>query len=330
MLTVRIVPHGDADPTCLWEAMWAELEERYGFLRGLAQDEADEVIACLVGYVDDEPTATVTVRFSSFDGAAPIAEVKRLYVVPEARGRGYSRVLMGHAENAARRAGATRIVLETGTKQPEEVGLYRAIGYSVVPNFGPWADSQESICMIKDLPTRVLVISGSLGAGKSTAAGAISALLETRGVRHAVIEGDALAQGEPSPPGDFFNQELMFRSLAAIAPFYRERGWGNIIIPRVVEDDGDRKRYADAFAGPAGPAEVSIVRLVAPEETRKERLRRREPEGPWLDWAFTRTVDLEEVLEAAGVEDAIVDNDGNIRDAALDVLEAVGWQGPAV
>lgn len=325
MLIVRAVPHGDADLTRLWEAMWAELEERYGFLRGLARVEADEVIACFVGYIGDEPTGTVTIRFASFARAAPVAEVKRMYVVPEARGRGYSRVLMGAAENAARRAGAIRIVLETGSRQPEAIGLYKAIGYSVVPNFGPWVDSAESICMVKELPTRVLVISGSLGAGKTTVAWAASDLLSERKVRHAVIEGDALAQGEPPPLEDTFNQELMFRSLAAIAPLYRERGWGCIVVPRVVEDDGDRKRYAQAFAGPAGLAEVGIVRLVAPEEVRKDRLRHREAPGRWLDWALGRTVELEEALEEAGVEDAAIESGGDAKAIATEVLEAVGW-----
>jgi len=325
MLTIRAVPHGDADLTRLWEAMWAELEERYGFLRGLARVEADEVVACLVGYVDDEPTATVTVRFASFDGAAPVAEVKRMYVVPEARGRGYSKVLMGHAEDTARKAGATRIVLETGTKQPEAVGLYRAIGYTTVPRFGPWADSEESICMVKDLPTRVLVISGTLGSGKTTIAWAVSDLLAERKARRTLIEGDALAQGDPPPPDDFFNQELMFAGLDAIAPFYRERGWGNIIIPRVVEDDGDRKRYEGAFSGPAGPAEVSIVRLVAPEDVCLERLRGRQSPGEWLDWALDRSAELAAILDEAGVEDATVENEGDTRDTAAEVLEAIGW-----
>jgi hypothetical protein len=93
----------------------------------------------------------------------------------------------------------------------------------------------------------------------------------------------------------------------------------------VVEDDGDRRRYAEAFTGPAGPAQVGIVRLVASEETRKARLHTREPAGRWLDWALNRTVELEAILDEAGVEDAAVENDGDDRGIATEVLEAVGW-----
>lgn len=325
MLVVRVVPYEDADARRLWEAEREELGERYGTLHDPAEIEPDGLIASLVGYVDEEPLGSVVVRFAEYDGMAPAAEIKRLYVAPEGRRKGYSRVLMGAAEEAARRAGVTRIILETGDKQPEAIGLYRAIGYSVIPNFGKWAGVKESICMEKDLPTRVLVISGTIGAGKSAIAWAVSDELTDRGVRNAVLEGDALAEGDPAPKGDPYNQGMMFAGLQALAPLYRKRGWGCVVIPRVVEDEGDRRRYSEAFAGPAGPAQVSIVRLVASEKTRRARLLEREPEGRWLEWALNRTVELEGILDGADVEDAVVENNGPERMVAGEVLEAIGW-----
>jgi hypothetical protein len=205
------------------------------------------------------------------------------------------------------------------------VSLYERIGYTHIPRFGPHKGDPHSICLVKDLPTRVLVISGTIGAGKTTVAWAVSDALSDRGVRHAIIDGDAIAQGDPPPDGDPYNQGLLFAGLRAIAPFYRERGWGCIVIPRVVEDDGDRSRYAEAFTGPAGPAQVGIVRLVASEETRRARLHQREPVGRWLDWALNRTVELEAILDEAGVEDVVIENDGTDRGIATEVLGAVGW-----
>ncbi|MCJ7827235.1 MAG: GNAT family N-acetyltransferase [Demequinaceae bacterium] len=326
MLTVHAVPHGDDDASRMWAASWDELRERYGTLHGPSDMGADGVIASLVGYIGDEAVGSVVVRFSEFDGQAPAAEIKRLYVVPERRGNGYSRVLMGAAEDTARRAGATRIIAETGNKQPEAVRLYERIAYSHISKYGPHKTDAHSICFEKSLPTRVLVISGTIGAGKTTVAWTVSDLLSGRGVRHAMIDGDRFAQAEPAPASDPYNQKLMFASLRAVAPLYRDRGYGCIVLPRVVEEEADRRRYEEAFGGPGGAAQVGIVRLTASEGTRRERLRRREPEGRWLDWALDRTVELEAVLADVGAEDGVVENDGPDRlEVAAEVLEAVGW-----
>jgi GNAT superfamily N-acetyltransferase len=64
------------------------------------------------------------------------AELKRMYVVPAARGRGVSRLLLDGLEAAARTRGWTTLRLETGPRQPEAAGLYTAAGYSRVGPFG--------------------------------------------------------------------------------------------------------------------------------------------------------------------------------------------------
>lgn len=66
------------------------------------------------------------------------AEVKRMYVVPEARGRGVARALLAELERTAAAAGRPRIELFTGSRQPEAVGLYVSSGYRPVPGFGPY------------------------------------------------------------------------------------------------------------------------------------------------------------------------------------------------
>jgi len=64
------------------------------------------------------------------------AELKRMYVVDRARGRGFARRLLAELERTAAGAGARRMVLETGTRQPEAIGLYRSAGYHPIPGFG--------------------------------------------------------------------------------------------------------------------------------------------------------------------------------------------------
>lgn len=327
MITVRQVPFDDPDAGALWATQQAELVERYGEPDLEPHLTDDGLISSLVA-ADATGTvvATVLLRWSPYDTPAGSAEIKRLYVLPEHRGHGHSRVLMGALEAAARKAGVTQMVLETGTEQPEALALYEGIGYRVSPKFGVYKDEANSICMAKDLPTRVLVINGTVGAGKTTTAAAVGDLLRERGSRHGYIDGDALTQAVPADSGDPYNQRLLFANLAAIAPNYRQAGYGLIIIPMVVEDAADRDVYARAFAGPGGPADISIVRVTASEEARLARLSEREPEGYWRDWCHARTVELEEVLESAGVDDAVVTNEDRDRlDTAAEVLDVAGW-----
>lgn len=64
-----------------------------------------------------------------------VVELKRMYVVPEARGRGVARVLLAALEDAARDLGYARARLDTGPKQPHAERLYRSAGYTDIENF---------------------------------------------------------------------------------------------------------------------------------------------------------------------------------------------------
>jgi len=103
--------------------------------------------AFFLAYRGDVAVACGAVR--SID--ARTAEVKRMYVSREARGLGLGRRLLRTLEAAARELGKTRIVLETGTRQPEAVALYRGEGYVDVPRFGSYPDSPLSLWLGKPL-----------------------------------------------------------------------------------------------------------------------------------------------------------------------------------
>ncbi|MFE4862460.1 GNAT family N-acetyltransferase [Streptomyces sp. NPDC056670] len=79
------------------------------------------------------------------------AELKRMYVVPEARGLGLARRILAALEADARRAGRTRMVLETGTKQPEAITLYASTGYEPCEKFGHYRTYDTSRCFAKPL-----------------------------------------------------------------------------------------------------------------------------------------------------------------------------------
>jgi GNAT superfamily N-acetyltransferase len=81
-----------------------------------------------------------------------VAEIKRMYVVPEARGRGVARALLADLEARARALGYSSIRLETGTNQPEAMALYQRAGYRTMVPYGHYRESPMSRCFEKDLP----------------------------------------------------------------------------------------------------------------------------------------------------------------------------------
>ncbi|QFZ22817.1 GNAT family N-acetyltransferase [Saccharothrix syringae] len=108
----------------------------------------------LVGYVDDVPVACGGWR--AHDEAQHSlrpgdAEIKRMYVADALRGRGLARRLLAALEDEARAQGRKRMVLETGTRQPEAISLYTSSGYTRIDNFGVYRDHPDSLCFAKDL-----------------------------------------------------------------------------------------------------------------------------------------------------------------------------------
>lgn len=63
------------------------------------------------------------------------AEIKRMYVVPTARGRGIARLLLGTLEDAARSLGVGVVRMDTGARQPHARALYESAGYVAVPDY---------------------------------------------------------------------------------------------------------------------------------------------------------------------------------------------------
>lgn len=320
MTTIEAVAWGDPAATALWAAQQAELAAIYG-VPDLESDLGPSgLVASLVAFDDDHTAVGCGVLRDVGDG---VGELKRMYVAPACRGRGTSRLVLRELERRAREAGQERLILESGLRQPEAIGLYRSAGYTQIPNFGIYADEPESVCFGKDLVIRrVLVLTGTIGAGKSTIVGAISTLLRDREVPHACIDVDELCQTWPTPPGDPAGDALAFANLAVIAPDLAERGLSSVVLARVVADAGDRDRYQKLFPG----VRITIVRVTASAETRKARVTEREPAGGWQEWGLARTVALEETLDRLAVEDFAVSNDGRpAREVAAEVLERAGW-----
>lgn len=76
-------------------------------------------------------------------------EVKRMFVLPEYRGRGIASIVLSELEQRAAELGYGKCVLETGLRQPEAISLYHKSGYKPITNYGPYKGVENSRCFEK-------------------------------------------------------------------------------------------------------------------------------------------------------------------------------------
>jgi len=166
----------------------------------------------------------------------------------------------------------------------------------------------------------VLIISGSMGAGKTTVLSEASDLLAEAGISHGAIDLDWL--GIMHPPQGAHGEQLVFVNLAAIWPHYRTAGARRLLVARVVEDRAELEHYREAVPG----AEIVVCRLIASAMTMRDRLRVREP-GLFQPKALARSTELDSILRKARVEDFVVDNDAGrpVTEVAREALMSAGW-----
>jgi GNAT superfamily N-acetyltransferase len=140
---VSLSPAAWDDPVVrqLVTAQRAELVARYGGDQepGIKPSAAD--VAVVLVATDDEgtPLGCGALRALTPDSA----EVKRMYVVPAARGRGVATAVLAGLEDLARAHGWTTLRLELGPAQPEAVALYTRAGYRRTGAFGHYVGDRD-------------------------------------------------------------------------------------------------------------------------------------------------------------------------------------------
>ncbi|MFF0437273.1 GNAT family N-acetyltransferase [Streptomyces sp. NPDC004327] len=163
-MNIRPTPFDHPDAVKLNEAVQLEYAERYADDDGEGEGDLTPLSPAmftppqglyLLAYdPEGRPVATGGWRAQEAgdEGYADgDAELKRMYVVPEARGLGLARRILAALEADARAAGRTRMVLETGTAQPEAIALYTSSGYEPCAKFGYYRDYPNSRCFAKAL-----------------------------------------------------------------------------------------------------------------------------------------------------------------------------------
>ena len=106
---------------------------------------------------------------------------------------------------------------------------------------------------------KVLVISGSMGAGKTTVLGEASDVLAARAIPHAAIDLDAVA-AVLLP--DESTRRLATSNLAAIFENFVSAGIQRVLLAAAVESRGELQALSAAMSNP----EVVVCRLLAPPD----------------------------------------------------------------
>ncbi len=139
------------DPTARWTAallreLTAELasggyapEETFGYD---AEQLLERGVRLLGAFTERELVAMGGVEIDGED-----AELKRFYVRPEHRGSGAAQQILDALVAEAERSGVRRLRLETGIHQHAALRFYRRNGFVDIPRFGPYVDSETSLCL---------------------------------------------------------------------------------------------------------------------------------------------------------------------------------------
>lgn len=110
-------------------------------------NKIDSLKNCIVIFDDDEAVACGAIK--AFDEKS--MEVKRMFTLPEKRGKGLASAILKELETWTKELGYEKTILETGKRQTEAVALYQKCGYKIIPNYGQYAGVETSVCFEKEL-----------------------------------------------------------------------------------------------------------------------------------------------------------------------------------
>ncbi len=110
-------------------------------------NKIDKIRHVVVAYENDRPVGCGAIK--EFSPSA--MEVKRMYTLPESRGKGIASIVLAELEKWAHELSYKTCVLETGKRQPEAIELYKKNGYGIIPNYGQYIGIENSVCFEKEI-----------------------------------------------------------------------------------------------------------------------------------------------------------------------------------
>jgi len=108
-------------------------------------NKIDKIKYVVVAYENDKPLGCGTIK--KYD--AKTVEVKRMYTLPESRGKGIASKILIELEKWAAELSFEKCILETGKRQPEAIQFYKKNGYILINNYGQYAEVENSLCFEK-------------------------------------------------------------------------------------------------------------------------------------------------------------------------------------
>ena len=110
-------------------------------------NKLDKIKHVVVAYEDD-----IAVGCGAMKEYAPdTMEIKRMWTAPGSRGKGIGAKVIAELETWASELSYKKCILETGKKQPEAIRLYEKTGYTLIPNYGQYAEQENSLCFEKEI-----------------------------------------------------------------------------------------------------------------------------------------------------------------------------------
>lgn len=125
-------------------------------------NQLDEIQNAIVVYEDKRAIGGGAIR--KYDDET--IELKRVFVQPQYQGQGIGSRLVSLLIEWAIELGYKRMILETGELLAESCAVYKKLGFEVIPNYGPYKDMPESLCMAKELGMSSQIISPASGSGR--------------------------------------------------------------------------------------------------------------------------------------------------------------------
>lgn len=110
-------------------------------------NKIDKIRHVVVAYAHGEAVGCGAIK----EYSAGVAEIKRMFVRPEKRGRGIAGRILAELETWAKELNYSECILETGVKQPEAIRLYQKSGYEKIPSYGQYLNVENSVCLKKSI-----------------------------------------------------------------------------------------------------------------------------------------------------------------------------------
>jgi adenylylsulfate kinase-like enzyme len=165
----------------------------------------------------------------------------------------------------------------------------------------------------------LLIITGSMGAGKTTVMYEASDLLAARNIPHAAIDLDAL--GTAHLPYGVQDGRVMYRNLRSVWGNYARAGLDRLLLARALETRAELEWCREAVS----PAAVVTCRLTASLETMQARVQRREI-GELQKTFAARVAELNAILDQARLEDfSLLNEKRPVTEVAQEMLVRAGW-----